>query len=691
MIEQFLVRNFSKTIQFLSRVGIYNSEMRVADNGSLKEKRSIIYHNEGNYLMGVYTLQCKASRAFPENMVFCMCCSPVSNFLRNYSLFLYYKEHSLSFKDLINTGINYNNLYSKYKTSYLKNNSEFSKEFKCNGTEDLYNDNSANKDFTDSKVDNKEFKRFECFNDFIIQGKVIFHKDFHFDPFCEFLIGLMERDIQKLVGVIEQVPLFWDCCLALLELTTEFVYISGPLAPYFYMLLKVKKDIDPPASEKNQILGKNPTIDDLPYSLEYGDLNLLAAFLFACDKHEDALSIFNGIFFGKVASVEKINSRKNTEIIEIVTNVVSIIENLSDGTLGGSPFYLQVNTSVRSPISVQVINNMSNGLNSIEEYIKNRENYSNLNNIKNYKSFDNTIKNQKGNRENYSKNIFNAKSENTVNNEMRSITIFNSNYSNAPDNNEIDAKFVIGTISYAYVDIYAYLLGNKDKEKLTMLLQAVTNEFPNTPEYYAVRGISYTANKNFIQAVAAFKKSLRLNYNPDVICMLGHAYAQTNNIRDAENSFYKALSNNTTHYRIVYAVAHGFFLLDHRQSSNGDAPISHYIHIALHYAHKALSLREDSTVWKLVGRIYIKLNENALALRALNKSYQLGLKDSMLYIAEIYKNIQKPEKAIEIYEEYIKHTDHNKKAIVKYLIDYYQETKNFNKLLIYKEILKEIE
>lgn len=65
------------------------------------------------------------------------------------------------------------------------------------------------------------------------------------DDFLLYLVGLVNKDINVLLEVVNKQPYFWDAYLAIIDLVTSETVpdITGPLSEFFYMKLFVKKQI----------------------------------------------------------------------------------------------------------------------------------------------------------------------------------------------------------------------------------------------------------------------------------------------------------------------------------------------------------------------------------------------------------------------------------------------------------------
>lgn len=229
--------------------------------------------------------------------------------------------------------------------------------------------------------------------------------------------------------------------------------------------------------------------------------------------------------------------------------------------------------------------------------------------------------------------------------------------------------------SYEYVEVYTKMLENDD---LNNLLQIIENESPGTPECYTVRGICLGRRGELLPAIAALKKSLRLRWDGDVDCLLGNAYAEAKKRAEALACFRRVIDRCPLNSRLARAVAHGLYMLGEDE-------------LAVHHTRRALSLREDdASMYKLIGRLYMRIGDERLALRALRCAVKLGSKDAMLYIAETYRKMNKPDSVIKTYEKYIEiggSKNSNKEAVAKYLFDYYQEKGNVEKSSFYKLLI----
>ncbi|ELA41131.1 uncharacterized protein VICG_01830 [Vittaforma corneae ATCC 50505] len=108
--------------------------------------------------------------------------------------------------------------------------------------------------------------------------------------------------------------------------------------------------------------------------------------------------------------------------------------------------------------------------------------------------------------------------------------------------------------------------------------------------------------------------------------------------------------------------------------------------ICLSYCKKALEIREDGTIYKLMGKVHQGLNNTELAIRYFERSSKLQEHDSLLYLAEIFKNKNDTARVLELYDQYLRVGEKNAKTVAEYLANYYEEQGNFIKMEEYRLI-----
>lgn len=514
MLEQFEIRNLSVTVDFLCRTGL-------ADDGAqtLPGHRSARMPDEalaaaqqqlGHPLAGYKALLCPVSAQHPRRTVLCGCCGALRTFLRNHCLLLHTRAAG-------------------------KN-----------------SDSDTDPHLTDT---------------FKINGKAVVYGAYRSDPFNDFVVAAVNKDRSMLLDVISAVPLFWEALVLLCDITDEFITVPGPLAPYFYMLLKVRKDIDPPGFSADYVRGIPPSLDTLPYTVASGNPNLLAAFFFACGDPDSAHDVFNRVFFP--------------------------VEGTDDQDAAPPPENQNSdNAAKRSALAASLISNLKMAHN----------------------------------------------------------------------------------ISFEYSDIAAFVLFTKNDPKLPFFVEILKSDFSGKPETYTAMGIHQTSLGKYALARGCFRKALRLRKDPDVLCMLGHTHIHVQEKTEAISCFAEALQHCPRNFRLLYTIAQGYFILDMAEH-------------ALFYCRRALTEKSDGSIWKLAGRIHMRLKDFQAAAHALEKAVRMGEHDALLYLAELAKKTQRPEIAAGLYERYVQVGEKNRSVVLKYLVEHFDEVGDVEKCSMYRSML----
>ncbi|KAI4291874.1 anaphase-promoting complex subunit 8 [Pancytospora philotis] len=317
-MEQFAERNLSRTVDFLCRTG-----HGCAVTLSLEEPalRAIACMNSGDCLSAYHALLCAEAAAHIGTVVLCSCCGSVANFLRNHSLLLHQREPAAG----------------------PRPGKLFADEFAA----------VAHSAAAQGAASHRHSK----------MGRVIVYEGFRGDAFCDYIVAMANRDVHKLIDAINMLPLFWDAFLLLAELTDAFVEIDSPIAPYFYMLLKVTRDIDPPGCTPDYTQSHCAPLDILSYQLPADDLGLLGAFLYVSGEPELAHTAFSRLFFGssaasaeshrKSASAPKHDARR-AKLLELIASATPPAHPSSDyADIAAYVFF--VYADARLPILVEVL------------------------------------------------------------------------------------------------------------------------------------------------------------------------------------------------------------------------------------------------------------------------------------------------------------------------------------------------
>lgn len=477
MLEHFIRRNLNNTVSFLLRTGTAEAPGARTMPADALEQLSISYQNLGKFCNAYSSLLCPESRANLYKVVFCKCCSSPRIFIRN---------HSLLSSKLLDSTTSSNNRPNAIHSS------------------------------PDSPAPKSADTAGSC-------GLIIKMPGFRRDPFLDFIEARIRRDPLLAIEVINQVPLFWDAYLLLGELTDTFVHLESPLSSYFYMHMKISRDIDPPE------LKSRCDPRSMPYKLEEGHLNMLAAFHYCSGNSNEALRIFR-----------RISSEEHFDI--------------------------------------------------------------------------------------------------------------------------------------SYFEFYAMILYSKSDPSLVHLCEDLSNFHRDEPETLVALGIYKSSIGSHEEARNIFKKALRRKKTSDVHGLLAHTYIKLNDHELACSHFQEALKTNLSSFRALYTAAQGYFIMGKKE-------------VSLWYCRRALEERNDGGIWKLMGRIHMALEEYGRSLKCFEAAERLKEFDALLYMADVHKKTQRPEKALELYEKYVSVGEKNRAAVAKYLIEYYEEQGNTEKSNFYRKLV----
>jgi tetratricopeptide (TPR) repeat protein len=153
---------------------------------------------------------------------------------------------------------------------------------------------------------------------------------------------------------------------------------------------------------------------------------------------------------------------------------------------------------------------------------------------------------------------------------------------------------------------------------------------------------------------------------PDLLCLLGSTYISRGDNDSGSRLYKEVFKSNHKNFRILYSLGFGMFRLEDYNT-------------ALFCCKRALELRQDGGLWKLLGRVQMSLGMHPQSVESLEMAAELGEADALLYQAEVYKEMKEMEKAVKSYERYIQIGKRNKTSIMKYLVEHYEETGDVEK------------
>lgn len=465
MLEHFIARNLNNTVNFLLRTGMTDGANGV--HTGMLEQLAISCQNLGNHCSAYSSLLCSESRECLYRIVFCKCCNSTRTFIRNYSLCKMLDSSPPIARD---GSLHAVRLVDSPSTTIIK-----------------------------------------------MPGS-------RRDPFLDFIEAKVKKDPILAIEVINQVPLFWDAYLLLGELTDVFVHLESPLSSYFYMHLKISRDID-----HSGLRGRGCDTRSLPYKVESGSQNMLAAFHYCAGNSEEALGIFKQISSG-------------------------------------------------------------------------------------------------------------------------------------------------GYFDISYFEFYAMILYSKSDPSLVHLCEDLCNFHKDKHETLVALGVYKNSMGCHEEARKLLTRALRRKRTPDVEGLLAHVCIKLNDYDHACAHLQNALRNNLSSFRALYTAAQGYFMMGRRE-------------VSLWYCKRALEERSDGGLWKLMGRIHMALEEYTRSLKCFETAERMKEFDAILYMADVYKKIQKPQNALDLYEKYVTVGEKNRATVAKYLVEYYEEQGNMEKSSFYRKFV----
>lgn len=237
-------------------------------------------------------------------------------------------------------------------------------------------------------------------------------------------------------------------------------------------------------------------------------------------------------------------------------------------------------------------------------------------------------------------------------------------------------KSIDCTVSFdpAFFEFYGMLLHNNGDSSFQLVSEALATLHKNKPETNVFAGLYCLSIGSYTEARVFFKRGYKHKSTPDIACLLAYATLKLNDYEAASGIYQLVGRDNSKNFRILYSVAQGYFSMNKFPNS-------------LAFCKKALLLREDGTIYKLMGKVCQGLGDAVLAVGYFEHALKLGEIDALLYLAEIYKKKGEVLKVLELYDKYIKKGESNVQAVVKYLVEYYEERGDFEKMEHYKQYL----
>jgi len=222
----------------------------------------------------------------------------------------------------------------------------------------------------------------------------------------------------------------------------------------------------------------------------------------------------------------------------------------------------------------------------------------------------------------------------------------------------------------SFFEFYAILLYNTNDPSFPLLCESMCCFHRTRYETFVVLGLHKLLLSRHEEARDLLKRAYKSHPTPDIACLLAYAYFRLQDYESATSTYQLAATGS---FRSLYSVAQGFFSMGRHS-------------LCLLYCRSALELREDGTIYKLMGRASQGLENAEGAVGYFEKARELGEHDSLLYLAEVYKGRNEREKVLELYEEYVKTGEKNVKVVASYLVDFYAEVGDFKKIEEYKEL-----
>lgn len=620
MIEQFARRNLTRTMEFLSKIGYCRMDEPIIEtHTTVREQLAMAYQNAGNYRRAYTVLLCPQSGRHPRMPVFCGCCGSTVNFLRNWSLLeLLWKEagpESPEEGEVVTDGYAGTGGYSKIG-------------------------GRAGMDVS------------HCGDEWRMEKGVVVYKESRADAFSTALRAYYTKDIAMLVEALETVPLFWDGFLMLGKLIDRFVPVSGPLAGYFYMFLKVERGIDPPGYKIDGTSNRPFSMDSLPYKIEIVDPNLLAAFLFCCGDIKKSIRLFDQIY---TLSVDN-------------PNIIDKIRLFTDNNRKDAGYTAGTATAIPSHDSVsntELLTALFGGADS-----DHREYRMEGTEVKTTIEVLEGITSQDGN---IMERVPPCIMDSSILNGPLLQTSHRMDGAKSNDSQGRHRPHPRLSTDFRYADIAAQALYSAGDPRLGYLAELIRHGLGSCPLTYTVNGIHNASIGKFSQAKRLFSKAIRLAPTPDLHCMLAYAHARLKEEKEASDHFTRALQDNPNNYRIVYAVAHGFFILGMTD-------------LSLHFARKALIIQDDGAIWKLTGRLHMQSADYRRAIYSFEKAIRLSEYDALLYFAELCNQLSVPKQAVIFYEEYMRVGETNRGTVARFLTDYFDEIGDLDKASLYRAL-----
>lgn len=223
-----------------------------------------------------------------------------------------------------------------------------------------------------------------------------------------------------------------------------------------------------------------------------------------------------------------------------------------------------------------------------------------------------------------------------------------------------------------FFEFYGIMLYNLNDSSLPLLCENMLIFHKIRHETFIMVGLLHLSQGRYTEARSLFKKAYKINSSPEIACLVAYSYLKLQDYEGSASFYQQALRNN---FRILYTVAQGYFSMNK-------------FSICMSYCRKALEIREDGTIYKLMGRVQQSLENPDMAIKYFDHAIRLQEYDSLLYLAEIYKAQNETQKVLDLYERYLVVGEKNLQVVAKYLANYHEECGDLVKMEKYRSMEK---
>ncbi|KCZ78461.1 hypothetical protein H311_00506, partial [Anncaliia algerae PRA109] len=209
-----------------------------------------------------------------------------------------------------------------------------------------------------------------------------------------------------------------------------------------------------------------------------------------------------------------------------------------------------------------------------------------------------------------------------------------------------------------FIDLYSNILYLKNDKRLGMLAYKSYKVNKFRAETNVVVANYYSMKKDHFDSIKYFKNAIKLS-SKFSICytLIGHEFMELKNYQEAIKNYTLSVKLNKD-YRAWFGLGQAYSAL-------------RIFQFALVFFKMSVNIRpNDAFLWLTFGNCYAKLKKDDCS-KCFLKAYTLGEKESLVYLADYYKNQKKYSDSVKYYEKYVNEGGKESKRIIEFLLEYF--------------------